>query len=72
MKIPEDLRALFPHLSEDELREAKENLDRYILLAWEILRGDIEKSPAVNEFDKIAYDSGKGRLPKEINSQPKT
>ena len=27
---------LFPNLSETKLSEAKENLDQYILLAWEI------------------------------------
>ncbi len=43
MQIPEDLRALYPDLTDDELMEAKENLDRYILLAWEIME-DRERS----------------------------
>jgi hypothetical protein len=30
------LAKLYPNLSPDELVEAKENLDRYLLLAWEI------------------------------------
>jgi|HubBroStandDraft_6_1064221.scaffolds.fasta_scaffold687359_1 hypothetical protein len=32
----EALARLYPNLSEDELQEAKENLDLYLLLAWEI------------------------------------
>jgi hypothetical protein len=35
--IPDELRSLYPNLSDDELTAAKENLDRYLLLAWEIL-----------------------------------
>jgi len=32
----EALARLYPNLSEDQLQEAKENLDQYLLLAWEI------------------------------------
>jgi hypothetical protein len=31
-----ELRVLYPSLSPDELVVAKENLERYLLLAWEI------------------------------------
>ncbi len=33
----EELKALFPNLSDSELTVAAENLDRYLLLAWEIV-----------------------------------
>jgi len=32
----EKLEALYPNLSEEELAEAADNLDRYLTLAWEI------------------------------------
>jgi hypothetical protein len=32
----EELRKLYPKLTEDELRIASENLDAYLELAWEI------------------------------------
>ena len=32
----EGLAKLYPHYSPEELQEAKENLDQYLLLAWEI------------------------------------
>lgn len=36
------LKALYPALSPGELLIAKENLDRYLLLAWEIYK-DLER-----------------------------
>lgn len=33
------LRALFPTLTDDELRLAAERLDQYLVLAWEIMEG---------------------------------
>jgi hypothetical protein len=38
------LAKLYPHLSPDELVEAKENLDRYLLLAWEIWETEMDKT----------------------------
>jgi len=35
-KQREELRKLFPKLSEEELEIAAEHLDRYLSLAWEI------------------------------------
>lgn len=32
----EQLKALYPNLSPEELTAAKENLDQYLLLAWEL------------------------------------
>jgi hypothetical protein len=32
----EDLRALYPGLTPEELQEAGDNLDQYLLLVWEI------------------------------------
>ena len=34
--IPDELRALYPSFSDEELLVVKENIDRYLLLAWEI------------------------------------
>ena len=36
--IPDKLRSLYPTLTEEELLVAKENLDQYLLLAWEIFQ----------------------------------
>lgn len=32
------LRILFPSLADDDLRNAAEQLDEYLLLAWEIMQ----------------------------------
>jgi len=32
----QELAQLYPNLSPEKLEEAKENLDQYLLLAWEI------------------------------------
>jgi hypothetical protein len=45
-----DIRALYPELPPDDLVAAKENLDRYLVLAWEIWE---EREPAA-EHDKTA------------------
>jgi hypothetical protein len=41
------LRDLYPTLNEEELRIVKENLDRYLEIAWEIMEEmeDGEKGP---------------------------
>ena len=38
----DDLRSLYPNLSEEELAAAKENLEQYLLLAWEIIAEDYQ------------------------------
>ena len=50
MTIPDELRALYPSLTDEQLLEAKENLDRYILLAWEIME-ELEDARPVDEGD---------------------
>jgi hypothetical protein len=40
--IPDELRALYPTLTEDELATVKENLDQYLLLAWDIVMNDYQ------------------------------
>lgn len=35
----EPLRAMYPDLSEEKLTIAKDNLDKYLALAWEIFEG---------------------------------
>ena len=37
MTSMEELRVLYPHISPEDLAVVKENLDRYLLLAWEIV-----------------------------------
>jgi hypothetical protein len=51
MIVPDELRALYPGLSEEDLIEAKENLDRYILLAWEIMEDQSEGTPSIDGHD---------------------
>ncbi|MGC9224934.1 MAG: hypothetical protein ACP5E2_13485 [Terracidiphilus sp.] len=46
----DDLKDLYPALTDEELRIAVENLDRYLELAWEI----IEDAQA--NFDGNAYE----------------
>jgi hypothetical protein len=54
---------LYPKLSPDELVEAKENLDRYLLLAWEIWEAEINAQlptltdPSVSSRIKAKVDS---------------
>jgi hypothetical protein len=52
----DDLKALFPNLSDAEAILAKENLGRYLLLAWEIYESDsslVPNSPKLTD-DKEA------------------
>jgi hypothetical protein len=35
--IPNELKALYPKLSDEDLAAVMENLDQYLLLAWEIM-----------------------------------
>jgi hypothetical protein len=45
------LKKLFPSLGDDELQKARENLDAYLELAWEIYedikaaQGDVDPNP---------------------------
>jgi hypothetical protein len=41
----ESLRALYPALTDEELKIAEETLDRYLELAWEILHEAEENEP---------------------------
>jgi hypothetical protein len=47
--MKEKLRELYPDLTEEELEIAKENLDRYLLLAWDIVQESQRDSQA--DFD---------------------
>lgn len=51
-----EIKALYPNLSADELVVARENLDRYLALAWEIWEEDesaarSEKPASVDRLD---------------------
>jgi hypothetical protein len=45
--IPDELRALYPGLSEEELSVIMENLNQYLLVAWEIIE-DVSTDPPVD------------------------
>ena len=46
MNHREGLAKLYPGLTEEELVEAKENLERYLLLAWEIWETELRAKEA--------------------------
>ena len=68
MKIPDELRVLYPQLSDEQLMAAKENFDRYILLAWGIMKDQLGGDDSIDGGDDEPYDSDKGRFPTNINS----
>lgn len=45
------LRKLYPDFSDDELIEVKENLERYLLLAWEIWEANRQSTLTRDEVD---------------------
>jgi len=51
MTLLEELQKLYPSLSQHELQIAKENLDRYLLLAWEIIE-EHKQAQASNGFSE--------------------
>ena len=57
---PEELKALYPALSDEQIREAAENLDAYLLLAWEILDDLRGRETPIDERKETAYDPDKG------------
>ena len=50
MILLEELEALYPGLSPEELAIAKENLDRYIALALDIVEGYLERAKSGVDF----------------------
>jgi len=66
MEIPPELRSLYPNLSDEELIIAKENFDRYLLLAWQIMEDHMVDAPAPDQSIDAAsvrpYDLHKGRF----------
>ena len=61
-----ELKILYPNLSAEELVIAKENLDRYILLAWEIFE-DLEMERRANDPDFSVSDS-QGKIQAKVDS----
>ena len=70
MTIPDELKTLYPSRHDEELADAKENLDRYLLLAWEIMEDQEQMDSPVDESGIPAYDPDKGRFP--TNQLPKS
>ncbi len=54
------LKELYPHLTADELIEAKANLERYLLLVLEIYEG-IERDPVRSEQLRVELERRRGR-----------
>jgi hypothetical protein len=68
------LKVLYPDLSTEELVLAKENLDRYLSLAWEIyedslLGGHREPAPS-SPTDHLAVISRERSIPNKPNHLP--
>jgi hypothetical protein len=60
------LKALYPNLSPEELVVAKENLDRYLSLAWEIYEG----SPLAGRDGAVFPQSeSRGSIQGKVDSQ---
>lgn len=57
----EPLKALWPRLNDDELADARENLDAYLALAWEIYE-DIQEG-AVDRLPVPPYDLEERSIP---------
>lgn len=47
--LHEELRALFPNIPDEEFARAKENLDQYLLLAWEIMEEQKEREASLTQ-----------------------
>ncbi len=67
----EDLAALYPDLSPEELELAKENIDRYLSLAWEIfedsrLAAQCEPAPPSADHE-LAVVSRERSIPNKPN-----
>jgi hypothetical protein len=58
------LKKLYPKLSDEELVIAKENLDRYLLVAWEIYE-DLQKS----KTDALTPSSLSPSINSKVDSQ---
>ena len=70
------LKALYPNLSPEELVLAKENLDRYLSLAWEIyedsrLAALCEPAPPSSPNHHLAVVSRERSIPNKPNRLPK-
>jgi hypothetical protein len=69
-----DLKRLYPHLSQEKLEEAEENIKQYLLLAWDIWEArEKRRAGAVPQsFDvpnEPPYDQGKvDSLPGNTNN----
>ena len=50
------IRDLYPHLSDDELRQAEENLDRYLSIALRIF--ERVEAETGTQVDPLTYRSG--------------
>jgi hypothetical protein len=55
------LKALYPKLSSEELAVAKENLDRYLTLAWEIFE-DAQMEDHEHDPDPFSPSASGGKI----------
>jgi hypothetical protein len=62
-ELLEKFKSLYPHLSADEVTAAKDALDRYILLAWEIYE-DLKQKASLTAPPSGSSIEGKVDSPK--------
>jgi hypothetical protein len=55
------LKTLYPNLSDESLVEAAENLDRYLLVAWEIMEQKQSTDSELEAGSDQAYHPNQGR-----------
>jgi hypothetical protein len=65
---PADLKSLYPGLTEAELMVARENLDRYLALAWEIFEESLMESRALDQA-AFSEPQSRGRIEAKVDSQ---
>jgi hypothetical protein len=66
------LKALYPNLSPEELVLAKENLDRYLSLAWEIYEDSLlaRCEPALSSPEQHLAVTSKGKVDSQQPNYP--
>ena len=62
-----ELKILYPNLSPEELVIAKENLDRYLTLAWEIFE-DAQMESREHDPDTFSPFASRGKIEAKVDS----
>jgi hypothetical protein len=64
----EELREIYPDLTEEELASLKENLDAYLTLAWEIMQESEDE--ARTPLDRCSIPGQDSRKVEDRNTNP--